>query len=150
MRASCEPHVSIIGCESHVLSLALEFQYLEMFLSFEFNSGFSLFAGHNYIDGTDSTVPFNLWKTIATFIDVNKKQQVHLTGNHSAIQNFSSEMVSKRARRSRTTEIISCFLRFGPPWVCLVCTRIMLDIMHQYGLRSPLHLSYSRKRLQRA
>ena len=47
-------------------------------------------------------------------------------------------MVSKRARRICTTETISGFVRLDFPGVLLVCTRIMLDTMHQYGLRSSI------------
>jgi len=69
----CEPRVSIIGRESHVLILVLEFQYLTCFCLCEINPRFSLFAGFGSIDGADSTVPFNLWKMIIAFIEINRK-----------------------------------------------------------------------------
>ena len=75
----------------------LSFNILTCFCLCEINPGFSLFTGLGYIDGADSIVPFNLWKTIAAFIEVDRKQQVRSIGD-SGSQSFSSEMVSKRAR----------------------------------------------------
>ena len=59
---------------------------------------------------------FSLRKTTFTFIGTNNERQARLTGNYSESQSFFSEMISKRARRICTTEIISGFVRFGPSW----------------------------------
>ena len=94
----------------------LSFNILTSFCLCKINPGSSLFTGLVYIDGADSTVCFNLWKTIATFIEVNKKRQVHSIGNHSGSQSFSSEMVSKRAKEICTTKTKTGFVKFRPPW----------------------------------
>ena len=99
----------------------------------------------DHIGNTDPNFLFSLRKAVPAFTGTNEKRQARLTGNYSGSQSFFSEMVSKRVRKIYTKETISGFVRSGLPWSILVCTRIMLDTMHQYGLRSSLHQSCSRK-----
>jgi len=84
-------------------------------------------------------------KTIAAFIEVIMKWQVRSIGTTLEVR----ASLQRRYQRGRGGPVRwrqkLAWSVTDLPRTLLVCNRVMLDMMHQYGLESSLHQSYSKK-----